>query len=212
MPYGVQMPTERNDDFVNLCECHDVIAARSLEAALRGSGIPCVIKGLSHREQFGMLGTHIDLRVLVKREDFAVARAIVANYGSAPTLYEEDLPDELRPDDEEENRGDENPDAGENEGVRGEAEDSPARRARDRTALFWAMFTGFGVGYFHRGNTALGVLFAVWQVLALRHFAVADHWTGSALVLMVRILEPLSLWLLTRPAKAPTADGGARPG
>ena len=69
--------SESRDDFVPVKTCADNAEASLVQGLLQANGIYSVISGEEHRSLLGKLGPFIELRVLVRSADVAVARRLL---------------------------------------------------------------------------------------------------------------------------------------
>lgn len=68
------MIVEERSDLVLLQTCGDNQEATVLKSRLEAEGIFCVIQGENHRAMLGMMGSYIELRVLVPENELERAR------------------------------------------------------------------------------------------------------------------------------------------
>jgi hypothetical protein len=66
------------DELVPLCQCLDLAQAQMIRGSLAARGVPALVDGEHQRGVLGMLGTAIELRVMVPRSQLNLARELAS--------------------------------------------------------------------------------------------------------------------------------------
>jgi hypothetical protein len=80
---------------VPLVSCASVEEAATFKGLLESHGIPCVVQGGHHRSLLGMLGSYVEVRLLVPAAQEEDARRLLRP-APTPVAEEEDRPDPER--------------------------------------------------------------------------------------------------------------------
>ena len=79
------------DELVSICECRNFVEAQAIRASFEARGVFVHVDGWHYRGMFGMLGTVVALRIMVRSSQLRLARALAA----------EIIPDLFQPEDED---------------------------------------------------------------------------------------------------------------
>jgi hypothetical protein len=88
---------DQPDDVELLMTCGDSAEAALIRSLLEAGGIECVVQGEAHRSMMGMLGSMVELRILVANADLEHARALLAAEAQPEPLPTESTPDDGSP-------------------------------------------------------------------------------------------------------------------
>jgi Putative prokaryotic signal transducing protein len=188
---------DRDMELVAIGTVGDPIEGAMTREYLASCGIECIVQGEHHRSMLQIMGTYIELRLLVPRYQAEEAVALLRDFRRQ--LQSEAASESA----EGEEPGDE--DESESEGDDGESEAldwrDDAERARHlRRARFVALaMPGFGLGHFAVGARARGlILMATWPATFML--------ITTSMELMAMTLVPLSAALDFFGAPSAMAD------
>lgn len=65
-----------SDELVTVCTCSDMVQAQAIRGSLEARGVPVLVDGEHQRNVLGMLGTVVDLRIMVPRSQLRLAHTL----------------------------------------------------------------------------------------------------------------------------------------
>jgi hypothetical protein len=73
---------ENRGDLVKVASCGDTVEAGMLRALLEDQGVFCYVQGENHRSMLGMVGSYIDINLLVPADAAEQARELIEDFRS----------------------------------------------------------------------------------------------------------------------------------